>query len=57
MLKKQQSRFSTRVVFNTHKIIAIYLVLSILWIKFFDHLIPQLPIGIMMINKIFSFKC
>jgi len=56
MFKKQQASSLTRVVLNTQKFIAIYLVLSILLIIFFDYILPQLSIDRALINNIASIE-
>lgn len=57
MIKKLKTNLLTPAVLNTQKFIAVYFVISVLWITVFDHLIPYSSIDIVMINKITSFKC
>lgn len=52
MFNKRQAQFSTLIVLNKKKIVAIYLLLSIFFITFCDQLIGQHSFDIVIVNKI-----
>lgn len=52
MFNRRQAALSALIVLNTKKIVAIYVLLSILIITFSDHLVDQLSLDIVIISKL-----
>ena len=56
MLNKQQATSATQVVLSTRKFMALYLIIGVLLINFFDYLIAHLLTDEMVLNNISSIK-